>query len=278
MKKLSFTWSLMNAAWEVLKKDKELLIFSLISAICTILVSLSFIVPLYASGNWLPPEGNSSLQAAIYYLILFAFYFCNYFIIVFFNSAIIACAKIRMEGGDPTVSDGFQAAGARLALIAGWALIAASVGLILRIIEDRFEKVGRFVAGLLGMAWSVVSFLVIPILVIEKKGPIAAFRESSILLKKTWGEQLIGNFSFGLVFFLLGIPAFLVIFLAALSGNSPALISVMVLAAMYLLMLALVQSTLQAVFQAAVYLYARTGQVPQGFQSALLMNSMAQKQ
>src|SRR5436190_24108713 len=112
-----------------------------------------------------------------------------------------------MGGGEPTVADGFRAASARLPVIAGWALVSATVGVVLRIIEDRSEKVGRFVAGLLGMAWTLVSFLVIPILVVENKGPLLALKESTKLLKKTWGEQLTGSFSFGLVFFLMSIPA-----------------------------------------------------------------------
>ena len=131
----------------------------------------------------------------------------------------VACAVIRMEGGDPTVSDGLRAAGARLSLIAGWALIQATVGLVLRVIEDRSERLGQIIASLLGMAWTVTSFLVIPILVIEDKGPFAALEESAALLKKTWGEQLIGNFSFGLVFFLLSVPAFIVIALGFASGS-----------------------------------------------------------
>jgi len=188
MGKFSHTWSLMGASWEVLKKDKEILIFPLISGICCLLVMASFAIPLVASDNWQPPGKEAATGELVeYYAILFLFYFCNYFIIVFFNSAIIACAVIRMGGGDPTVADGFRAAFSRIGLIVGWALVSATVGIILRIIEDRSKFVGRIVAGLLGLAWSVVSFLVVPILVVEKKGPMTALKDSTVLLKKTWG-------------------------------------------------------------------------------------------
>jgi hypothetical protein len=209
--------------------------------------------------------------------MLFMFYFCNYFVIVFFNSAIIACATIRMGGGDPTLADGFRAAFARIHLIVGWALVSASVGLILRIIEGRSEKIGRIVTGLLGMVWSVVSFLVIPILVIEQKGPIAALKESTILLKKTWGEQLVGNFSFGLIFFLLSIPAFPLMVLGVSAGSGIVMMMCIGLAVIYMVAIALIQSTLQAIFQAAVYSYVRNGQAPPGFRAELLRNSMAPK-
>jgi hypothetical protein len=205
------------------------------------------------------------------------FYFCNYFVIVFFNSAITACAAIRMNGGDPTVSDGFRAAFRRLHLIIGWTLVSATVGLVLRILEDRSERVGKFVAGLLGTAWTIASFLVIPILVIDEKGPIAALTESTILLKKTWGEHLIGNFSFGLLQFLLSILAIFPLVFGFLVGGMTALIICITLAVTYLIVLTLVLSTLQTIFRAAVYSYARSGQAPTGFHPEVLRTSMTQK-
>jgi hypothetical protein len=278
MGKFSHTWSLMGASWDVLRQDKEILIFPLISVVCCLLVMASFAVPMILTGAWRVPGGEATTAGAVeYYGILFLFYFCTYFVIVFFNSAMIACAVIRMEGGDPTVGDGFRAAFSRIALIAGWALVSATVGVVLRIIEDRSKWVGRIVAGLLGIAWGVVSFLVVPILVVEKKRPITAVKESAALLKKTWGEQIIGNFSFGLVFFLLSIPAFVVIFLGVLTASPAAIIACVGLGVLYIVLLALIQSALQAIFQAAVYLYARDGRTPPGFDSRLLMDSMIQK-
>jgi hypothetical protein len=266
MGKFSTTWSLMGASWQVLRKDKEILVFPLISGLCCLVVLASFAIPVIVSGVWQPSGGDASTNGHIVrYVTLFLFYFCNYFVIVFFNAAIVACARIRMEGGDPTVSDGLRAAAGRLPLIAGWALISATVGLILRVIEDRSERLGQFVAGLLGMAWTVASFLVIPILVIEKKEPITALKESAALLRKTWGEQLIGNFSFGLVFFLLGIPAVIFIVLGVATEGGAGMIIGIILAAVYLIGLALIQSALQAIFQAALYLYARNGQVARDF-------------
>jgi len=278
MGKFSHTWSLMGASWEVLKKDKEILIFPLISGICCLLVMASFAIPLFASDNWRPPgEEAAAGELVEYYGILFLFYFCNYFIIVFFNSAIIACAVIRMGGGDPTVGDGFRAAFSRIGLIVGWALVSATVGIILRIIEDRSKAVGKFVAGLLGLAWSVTSFLVVPILVVEKKGPITAVKDSAALLKKTWGQQIIGNFSFGLIFFVMSMPAIALIVIGVFTGSPPATVAFVGLGVVYIIVLALIQSALQAVFQAAVYLYARDGETPQGFDSGLLRDAMLQK-
>jgi hypothetical protein len=268
----------MGASWQVLKKDKEILVFPLISGICCLIVFASFAFPMFATESWKLPEKGATLAQQIgYYAILFAFYLCNYFVIVFFNSAIVACATIRLRGGDPTVGDGFRMAAARLPLIFGWALVSATVGLILRIIEDKSQSLGRFVAGLLGMAWSVVSFLVIPVLVIEKQSPIGALKESTALLKKTWGEQIIGNFNFGFVFFLLNIPAIIIIAVGIISQTAAIMIPCIAIGAIYLLVVALIQSALQSIFQAAIYLYAKDGQVPEGFDTELLDEAMILK-
>jgi hypothetical protein len=280
--KFSNTWSLMKASWQVLKKDKELLVFPVISGICCLIVLALFAVPVFMSGSWQPPARGASLSEQVnYYGLLFLFYFCNYFVIIFFNAAIVACAAIRMQGGDPTVRDGFRAAGARFSLIVGWALVSATIGLLLRIIEDRSEKIGSIIAALLGIAWSLMSFLVIPILVVEKKGPITAMKESTQLLKKTWGEQIIGNFSFGLVFFVLALPAIGLFAIAGFFASSAeTLLPLFVaggVALLYMIGLAVVNSALHTIFQTAVFLFARDNQVAPGFQTDLLMNAMRRK-
>ena len=264
--KISNTWSLMGDSWQVLKQDRELLLFPLISGLCCLLVLASFAIPIVSAESWQPPGRDAATsQHVTYYVTLFLFYFCNYYVISFFNVAVIACATIRLQGGDPTIADGFKAAFSRMHLIFGWALISATVGLILRIIEDRSEWVGRLVAGLLGMAWTAVSFLVIPAMVVENKSPFDSLRQSTKLLRHTWGEQLVSNFSFGLVFFLLALPAFLVaglgVFLLIGDHTVPALICV-ALAVLYLIILSLVQSTLLCIFQATLYLYARDNTLP----------------
>lgn len=124
------------------------------------------------------------------------------------------------------------------------------------------------------MAWTIVSFLVVPILVVENKGPIAALKDSTALLKKTWGEQLASNFSFGMIFLLLAVPAVGLIVLGIFLKSAAALIVCIGLAVIYLIVLALVQSALQAIFQTALYLYARDGQVPAGFHAEVLEGAL----
>jgi hypothetical protein len=279
--KFSRTFSLMRASWEVLKQDKELLLFPAFAAVGSVLVLASFAAPLLALTDWQAAsdsmaagtaealgsgESGVSGEQAVYTLGLFLFYCCNYFVMIFFNAGLVACAEIRMEGGDPTVGDGLRAAWSRLPAILGWAVVAATVGLVLRMIEERSNIVGKIVAGLLGMAWSLTSFLVVPILVVENEGPISALKRSASMLKKTWGEQIIGNFSFGLIFMLVALPGAFVVIAGVVAGS----VTLIVLGVLAVILVALAQSALQGIFQAALYLYMRDGVAPDGFDAGEL--------
>ncbi len=269
-RKISRTWSLMGASWDVLKKDKEMLIFPLVSGICCLLVLASFALPLSSSGAWRTVlEAETFNDQVVSYVVIFLFYLVTYFIIIFFNSAVVACAASRMEGHNPTLADGFRMAFSRLPLIFGWAVVSATVGLLLSIIEDRFEKAGELVSNLIGLGWTVVTYLVVPVLVFERLGPIAALRRSAALLKETWGEQLIGSVSFGLLFFLFSLPGVLVLLVITFTGELSLIIPAGILVVLYFIFLALVQSTLQTIFKAALYYNARKGKIPGEFQSAL---------
>ena len=271
MGKIARTWSLMSDSWQVLKLDKSLVVLPFISGVCCLLLLASFAIPICATGVWRPPGHDAqTLQQVLYYGTIFAFYFANYFIVVFFNAAIVACAATRMGGGEPTLADGLRTAASRLPVIVGWALVSATVGLVLRIIEDRSDKVVQIIAGLLGMAWTVMSFLVVPILVIENKNPIAAMQESTALLKRTWGEQLVSNFSFSGIFFLLSLPGIGLVVLGFALKSAIALTACLGLAIVYWILLSLIHTALQAIFQTALYLYARDGVVPQGFHEEVL--------
>ncbi len=278
MGKFSNSWTLMKASWGILKKDKEMLLFPIISGITLLILFASFIAPLYMfdSYNW-ANKFLSKNEDIVNFLRIFIFYYITYFVMIFFNAALIACAKIRIDGGDPTVRDGLKVAISHLFHIAGWALISSSVGMLLRIIEERFEFVGKIVSGVLGIAWSITSFLVIPILVIEKKAPSTAFKESAKLLKKTWGEQVIGNFSFGLVFFALSLPAWLLISVVIVTGQGMVSVVLITVAVIYIILLIIIQMALQAIFQTVLYQYARFNKVSGGFNNELLRSSIITK-
>jgi len=275
---LSNGWELAKQSYRVLMLDKELLVFPLLSGLACLLVLVSFALPLVGS-DYLETitDERAAPQDAAVYVILFAFYFANYFVMTFFNTALIACAIIRFRGGDPTLADGFSAAFSRLPQIFGWSLVSATVGMILRIIESRSERAGRFVAGLLGMAWSAASYFVIPVLVVENVSPIQALKRSLSVLRQTWGEALGANFGIGLVVFLVSLVAIVPIGLGLASGNMAMMILGVGLGVSWLILVSLVSAALKAITIGALYLYATQNTVPEQFDENLLRQAFVQR-
>jgi hypothetical protein len=266
------SWDLIKASGAVLRQDKELLLFPFFSAIATLIVAASFIVPLVVTGEF--EQSVAPGEETLYMVFLFVFYLVQYFIIFFFNSALVGAAMIRLDGGDPTVRDGLRIASSKIVPIIGYAAIAATVGLILRVIEERAGFIGRWITGLIGLAFTVATFLTVPILVSRNVGPVEAVKESAALLKKTWGENIIGNGGMGFVFFLFYLVAcgigFVFIFGAAQTGNPALIVAVIAIVVLAVVGLALVQAALQGVYSAALYRYATDGNVGESFSSALL--------
>lgn len=271
--KFSRSWELVKASAAVLRSDKELMVFPIVSAIATLVVLATFLVP--AIGWRVFSHGFASSV-----IWVFLFYFCQYTVIIFFNSALVAAAMIRLEGGDPTLADGFNAAKARLPSILGYAAIAATVGVILKRMKDDDNLLMRLVGGGLGAAWTLATFLVVPVLVHQEVGPFEALKRSANLLRRTWGENAIGNVGIGLVF---GLASFAVIVVGALLAWVAAQLSVglaiviIVLFVIGLLLMGVFQAALSGVYSAALYRYAMEGEAPPAFRALQLESAFAAK-
>lgn len=277
MYRISNSWELIKASWRVLLADKELMIFPILSSIGVLLVTATFAIPLFA-GNFF--QSLSDGGSFIYYIVLFLYYIVQYFVIFFANTALVGAAMIRIKGGDPTVRDGFDIAFKRFGPILGYALIAATVGVLLSMLRNSKKNSGGrdLVASLIGFAWTVATFLVVPILAIENVGPIEAIKRSVMYLKKTWGEQIVGNFGVSLVFNIITavvIVLFVGFFLLAayLEAGLAVFIALGIIFVLLLLAIGLVSSTLSGIFSAAVYQYASTGQAGQFFDQKMVADS-----
>jgi hypothetical protein len=206
--------------------------------------------------------------------VAFLFYLVQYTVIFFANTALVGAALIRLRGGDPTVSDGFRIAASRMGPILGDALIAATVGMILRAFSQRSRGLGRVIVSLVGFAWNVATYLVVPVLAVENIGPIDAIKRSTQLLKRTWGEQIAGHLGLGAVFVLVYLAEIVVlipvIFLAIQFQSAGLLIGVGVVFVLFLMLTGLIQSTLEGIYAAAVYQYATSGQVGSFFDEQLV--------
>ena len=272
--KFSRSWELVKASAGVLRSDKELLIFPVISGIAALIVLASFAIPIV--GLKLFEHGNGPLG----YVLGFLFYLCQYFVIFFFNSALVGAAMIRLNGGDPTVADGLRIARERMLPILGYAAIAATVGLLLQFLKNKDNFVIRMLGSLLGTAWTVASFLVVPVLVANKIGPIDAVKKSIELLKTTWGENAVGQLGIGFVFgfimagvIISGVAlSFLGFTVSPYLGGS--LVALTIVAA---LTVGIIQSALSGVYAAALYRFANDGVAPQGFEGMGLQTAFQAK-
>lgn len=258
---LGNSWALVKASANVLKLDKELMVFPLLSGIATVLVTASFIVPAIAVGGLDTfTEGQGTYLG---YVVAFLFYLVQYTVIFFFNSALVGAALIRLDGGDPTVSDGLAIASKRMGAILGYAAVAATVGMVLRAVSERAGFLGKIVVGLVGMGWNLATYLAVPVLVTKDVGPIDAVKESAALFKRTWGEQVVGNFGLGWAMVLLNLSwiavSALAIFVAAQIAPA-AVIAVVGIMLVGFIFLALFASALKGVYTAALYRYASTGE------------------
>jgi hypothetical protein len=276
MSRLSNSWSLVKASWAVLRADKELIVFPIIAFVGSIIVMITFIVPMALTRMF---EGSHGNQTGIS-ILSFLFYLVQYTIIIFANSALVGAATIRLKGGDPTVRDGLRVASQHFGAILGYALISATVGMILRAIAGR-GILGRIASSLFGMAWNIVTYLAVPVLVIEGVGPIDAVKRSGALLKKTWGEQIVGNFGLGAVFALITIVSILVFVpvMAAIASTQSVGLILAAIAGFVLLMigLGLISSALSGIYTAAVYQYAVSGNASDFFDTNLVQNAFRVK-
>lgn len=274
--KIGNSWALAKTSWEVLKQDRELMLFPLISGATVVLVASTFFGGAMLLGFGGALEEGSPLAA----IGGFLFYLVTYTIIFFFQSALVGAALIRLDGGDPTVKDGFRIALDRLGTIIAYAAIAATVGMILRMIQERVGFVGNIVAGLLGMAWTLATYMVVPVLVSQDLDPIEAIKESGMLLKKTWGEQVSANIGFGAITTLaiLGIVAGGVLGIVLTANIAPVLIPFIVLSMIGgVVAVVLVSSTLSGIYTAALYRFATTGEAPPGFEGRFMSGAFGPK-
>jgi hypothetical protein len=279
----SASWQLVKASWAVLKSDKELIWFPIMSCIALIVITLLMLVPTgfayfsaYSAGA--TEEGMQIVGA----VIGFIFYLVSYTVMIYFNTGLVGAAMIRLDGGDPTVSDGFRIANERLGKIVGYAAISATVGMVLRAIEERSGIIGDIVAGIIGTVWNVATFLVIPVLVANNLGPIDAVKHSASLLKKTWGEQITGNFSMGGIFLLVYLALIVggIVLIVAVASviESTALIVLLVVALVIaVLVVATIQGALSGIYQAALYRYAEFGTAPDNFDIATMQGAFKPK-
>jgi len=276
MERISRGWALTKQSWGVLKSDRSLVIFPMLSAIFA-LIAVAVI--------WLPTASMSGVLAGeainehdpVYYVAAAATAYVSTFIAVFFNVALAACAVRSLRGEDTTVGEGIRAAMQRLGPILGWTLVAATIGLVLRLLQDRIPLAAKIAVWIAGAAWAVATFFVIPVLALERSGPWQSIKRSVAVVNARWGEGATGTVAISAVTVLVvvivmvgGAACAIVLFAAGLQQLAIAVIAIAVAA---VIVVSIVSSALTEIFRVAVYQYAVTGATPGAFDNALLQNA-----
>ncbi len=262
---------LAKTSWSVLKKDRELLWFPVMSFFASIAVIVAVAIPMIAMvDTTTTATGDQTTVNPLAAVLGILAAMTLSVVAVFFNGALVAGAHERMSGGDPTVRSSLNRAFSRISGLLPWAILTATVGLVLQALRERAGWLGRFVINMIGMAWDVATFLVVPAVIIDEMGAIDGLKRSSSLLKQTWGENLAARVGFGLLGFALIIPAVLLVVLGAATGVGAFLVVTVIAAVAWVALVVVVLTALNAVFQTALYMYATSGSMPSGFESSPL--------
>ncbi len=257
---ISRSFGLAKSSFRVLQADKELLLLPVISAAAAILTLLITVLPLTLASD--------SIPTGVFVVVLFLVYLALAYITIFFSAALIHGANERLSGGDPTVSSAIAGATARAGAILPWAIVSATVSLIIRGIRSNDNFVAKIIAGLLAAAWASVTFLILPMIVIDGLTFGEASKQAKATVRERWGDNVTAYAGLGIVSFLLSLPGLAVLWLS--QGN----IALLVLGAVLLGAAAAVGMALSGAYQAALYRYATLGETHnEYFEPGLLENS-----
>jgi hypothetical protein len=273
-------WALTRQSWEVLKSDKSLVIFPILSTIFGILALVAIWAPVLITKGVF--EGHSmQSRDPVFYVAGLGTAYLSTFIAIFFNVALAACAMRSMRGEDTTVGEGISAALRRIGPILGWTFVTTTVGLILRALEERLPALGKIVVWIAGAAWAIATFFVIPVVAFEGTGPFRSLQRSAAVVKARWGEGATGAATIGVVTLLIN----LAIVLCGGAGGAaliavrlvPIGVAVVAATVVAVIVVSFISSALSQIFRVAVYQYAVSGAAPGGFDHQMLQAAFARR-
>jgi membrane-anchored glycerophosphoryl diester phosphodiesterase (GDPDase) len=280
------SWSITRTSFSIIRKDSEMLWFPILAGLFSLLFSAALIVPTFVLDLAQQAGGERMVVGPLQYVVLFVTYFGLSFIATFFNVCVVFTTRVRLSGGDATFMDSVKFAFSRIHLIAGWSLVSASVGVLLRALDSVAQRSGlagkillMILRAILATAWSIMTVFVIPAMVYRDLGPFDAIKDSAETLKRTWGEALTTYWGVGLASFVCALPCIgLIVGGVALVSQVPAagvaLIGVGILA---LLAVSLVFGVAGTVWRTVLYHFATSGTVPEGYDASTLQSAFVAK-
>lgn len=267
MERIRNALGLVRASWEVVRADRELLLLPVLSGLASLAVlALVFFGAFGDQLDVVRAGGPLAMPTGVDWIVLAVGAYALSYTAIFFNVAIVCAADERMSGGDPTLASALADARGHARAIAPWALVSVVVSTVLKAIEERGGLIGGIVAGLLGLGWALITYLVLPVLVLEGVGVREAISRSKDLFVRTWGETVSGDVGLTLVAFLAVLPAVPILVLVAGGGQRDMIVAAIVLGVAWCLFVAVVMSALTNVFRVALYRFAVDGEAPPGFE------------
>jgi hypothetical protein len=266
--RLANGWKISMTSFKVLRANKQLIIFPILSGISLLLILGSFFTIILAGAGWNIDNVKESDQNALDYVFLFLYYLVNYFVVVFFNMALVHCTHLYFRGEEATVEKGIRFSMSRIGAIFAWSMFAATVGMVLRILSENLGAIGKIIIGLIGVVWSIATFFVVPVIAYENLGSLDAFKRSAEMMRQKWGERIGAGFSFGLISFIGFIIAGAGLFIIGAIVNP---IIGILLAVLGVLLVAAIMSAARTIFISAVY-HNITGNPVKDFNQQMIDN------
>ena len=277
-KRIKNGWNLGMTSLEVIQDNPKLILFPLASGL-TILVILGTFMGGLFNIYGIDPDVLASLnqgsgQGYMMPVVGFLFYLVSFFIVIFFNVGLVHNARLVFDGEDPTFGDGFRFAQGRISTIFSWAVLAATVAMVFKMIREKAGLLGNIIASIGGALWSFGTYFVVPVLAYEDLGPMDALRRSVDMMKKNWGEAIGANFSFGIFSFVGMIAGIVLAFILLYLGLHP--VMAIGIGVLLFILTILASEAAKTVFLAAAYQYLNDE--PHGpFDDELLQDSFYSK-
>jgi len=260
MSRIKRGWGLTKKSWALLSEHRELIRFPLYGAIATVPLAILFFGP----GLYLLDQ--DSLAGAIPLLVIGVYVLSV--VGVYFSVGLAAAANMIFNGQQVTIADALAVARANFSQICGWAAISTAISVLMGVLENQGGIAGNIAARLVGMAWSLVTFLAVPVIAIEGTGPLETLKRSASIFRQRWGQQITGNIAIGAAVFLIGVlPAAILIVAGVVLWSSASFLGALlvVIGALVFAIAMLVSRALSGVFGVALYRYALDGQAVGGF-------------
>lgn len=279
------SWKITKLSLNVMKKDKELFLFPIIGGIFSLAFLIAMIFPIVVTAPASQASGNSTGMS--FYMLIFLIYFGLALIATFFNTCVVYTIKKRFDGSKATFWDSIKFTLSRIHLVIAWGIISATVGLLLRILDQIGENMGEvgqilmsILTSILGAIWSIITVFVIPAMVYHNIGPFKAIKMSIQSLKKTWGESLVRYYGLGIIELVLIVAGVILgIVFALLTTSIPALFyTVIIIFSIYIIAVLMFFSVANTIFNTALFVYADTGRVPKAYDTEIVQEAFKKKE